>query len=214
MDHKNLEYFMKVQKLNQRQACWALYLSRLDFTLKHVPGTKMGKADGLSRRPDWKVGVEKDNKNQVFIKDCWLHSLQEVVIEGLEVDIVKKIKKVRDKDEEVVRVVEEIKKVGVKVLQGDEQQIEEDLVLKEGKVYVLKDKELRIEIIRLYYDMPAAGHGGRQKMVELVMRNYWWPGVTRDVGKYMEGCDLCQRMKNRMEELAEKLKLSKVPQKM
>ena len=80
----------------------------------------MGKADGLSRRPDWKVGVEKDNKNQVFIKDCWLHSLQEVVIEGLEVDIVKKIKKVRDKDEEVVRVVEEIKKVGVKVLQGDE----------------------------------------------------------------------------------------------
>ena len=80
----------------------------------------MGKIDGLSRRPDWKVDVEKDNENQVFIKNCWLHSLQEVVIEGLEVDIVKKIKKVRDKDEEVVRVVEEIKKVGVKVLQGDE----------------------------------------------------------------------------------------------
>ena len=29
----------------------------------------MGKIDGLSRRPDWKVGVEKDNNNQVFIKD-------------------------------------------------------------------------------------------------------------------------------------------------
>ena len=29
----------------------------------------MGKVDGLSRRPDWKVGVEKDNNNQVFIKD-------------------------------------------------------------------------------------------------------------------------------------------------
>ena len=44
-------------------------------------------------------------------------------------------------------------------------------------------------------------------------RNYWWPGVTRDVGKYVEGCNLCQRMKNRMEELAEKLKLSEVPKK-
>ena len=44
-DHKNLEYFMKAQKLNQRQAHWALYLSRFDFTLKHVPGTKMGKTD-------------------------------------------------------------------------------------------------------------------------------------------------------------------------
>ena len=47
-DHKNLEYFMKVQKLNRRQARWALYLSRFDFILKHVAGTKMGKVDGLS----------------------------------------------------------------------------------------------------------------------------------------------------------------------
>jgi len=80
-------------------------LSRFDFTLKHVSGIKMGKGDGLSRRLDWKVGVEKDNDNQVFIKDCWLCSLQEVVIEGPEVDIVEKIKKARSKNEEVVRVV-------------------------------------------------------------------------------------------------------------
>jgi len=48
-DHKNLEYFMKAQKLNHRQAQWVLYLLRFDFTLKHVPGTKMRKVDGLSR---------------------------------------------------------------------------------------------------------------------------------------------------------------------
>jgi len=30
---------------------------------------RIGKVDGLSRRPDWKVGIEKNNKNQVFIKD-------------------------------------------------------------------------------------------------------------------------------------------------
>ena len=52
MDHKNLEYFMKAQKLNQRQAQWALYLSRFNFTLKHVLGTRIGKMDGLSRRLD------------------------------------------------------------------------------------------------------------------------------------------------------------------
>ena len=38
--------------------------------------------------------------------------------------------------------------------------------------------------------------------------------MTRDVGKYVKGCDLCQRMKNRTEEPAGKLKLSEVPQKM
>ena len=69
IDHKNLEYFMKAQKLNQRQVRWALYLSRFDFMLKHVLGTRMEKADRLSRRLDWKVGVEKDNKDYVLIKD-------------------------------------------------------------------------------------------------------------------------------------------------
>ena len=49
--------------------------------------------------------------------------------------------------------------------------------------------------------------------MELVTRNYWWPGVTRDVGRYVEGCDLYQRMKNRTEEVAGQLKLSEVPEK-
>ena len=50
-------------------------------------------------------------------------------------------------------------------------------------------------------------------MVELVTRNYWWPGVTRDVERYVKEYNLCQRMKNRTKKLAEKLKLSEVPEK-
>ena len=199
--------------MNRRQARWALYLSRFDFTLKHVAKAKMEKVDRLSRRSDWKVGVDKDNENQVFIKDNWIRSMYEVVVEGPEVDMLEKIKRARSKDEDVVRVVEEMKKGGVRELCRNEWQIEGDLVLKEGKVYVPKDEELRAEVIQLHHDVPAAGHGGRWKTVELVMRNYWWLGVTRDVGKYVEGCDLCQRMKNRTKEPAEKLKLSEVPQK-
>ena len=51
-DYKNLEYFMCSQKLNRRQAQWALFLFCFDFKLVHVPSTKIGKADGLSRQPD------------------------------------------------------------------------------------------------------------------------------------------------------------------
>ena len=160
-DHKNLEYFMKAQKLNKRQARWALYLSWFEFTLKHVAGSKMGKTDGLSRRVDWKLGVDKDNENQVFIKDNWIRSMYEVVVEEPEVDLLEKIKKARSKDEDVIRVVEEMMKMGVKELRGNKWKIEEDLVLKEGKVYVPKDEELRAEVIWLHHDVPAAGHGGR-----------------------------------------------------
>ena len=45
-------------------------------------------------------------------------------------------------------------------------------------------------------------------------RNYWWPEVTKDVGRYIEGCNMCQRMKNRTEVPAVKLKLSEMPKKL
>jgi len=106
-----------------------------------------------------------------------------------------------------------MKRAKVKELRGEEWKIEGELVLKEEKVYVPRNKELRAEVIRLHHNVLAVGHGGRWKMVDLVTRNYWWPGITRDVGRYVEGCNLCQRMKNRMEEVAGKLKLSEVPEK-
>ena len=61
--------------------------------------------------------------------------------------MIEKIKKTKSKNEEVVRVVEEMKKVEVRVLRDDKQQIDRELVLKEEKVYISKDKELRINII-------------------------------------------------------------------
>ena len=57
--------------------------------------------------------------------------------------------------------MEEIKKIGVKVVRREEWQLEEDLVLKEEKVYVPKGKELRVEIIWLHYDMLIAGYRGK-----------------------------------------------------
>jgi len=54
-----------------------------------------------------------------------------------------------------------MKKVEVKVLQGDEWQIERNLVLKEEKVYILKDKKLRVEILQLHHDMPVARYKRR-----------------------------------------------------
>ena len=105
-----------------------------------------------------------------------------------------------------------MKKAGVKMLRDEEWQIEERLVLKEERVYVPKDEKLRIEIIQLHHDMPIAGHRGQWKTVELVTRNYWWPGVTKEVKQYMERCDQCQRMKNRAEMLAGKLRPNKVPE--
>ena len=47
----------------------------------------------------------------------------------------------------------------------------------------------------------------------MVSRNYWWLGVTKEVGKYIEGCDACQRYKNRSEAPAGKLMPNTIPEK-
>ena len=80
-DHKNLEYFIKVQKLNQRQARQTLYLSRFSFTLKHVLGSKIEKANSLNKRPDQEIGVKKDNEDKTLVKLEWLEVRRLEVVE-------------------------------------------------------------------------------------------------------------------------------------
>ena len=173
-DHKNLEYFMKVQKLNRRQARQALYLSRFNFMLKHILGSKMGKADSLSRRPDQKVGVEKDNEDKILVKPKQLEVRKTETVEIIvnKVDLLEEVRKSKVKKNEVVKVVEEIKRTGVKMLRDEEQREVKGIMYKEGKVYVPKDDKLRTEIIRLYHDMPVGGHEGQWKTVELVTQNF------------------------------------------
>jgi len=151
--------------------------------LKHIPGAKMGKADSLSRRLDWKIGVKRDNEDETLVKKEWLENRRmekvEVIVEG--VDLLERVRKSKVKNNEVVKAVEEMKRVGVKVLRDEEWREVDGIMYKEGKVYVPKDDMLRAEIIRLHHDTPVGGHRGQWKMVELVTQNFWWPEVTREV---------------------------------
>ena len=74
--------------------------------------------------------------------------------------------------------------------------VEQGLILFQGKVYVPKDEGNRRDIVKTYHDSLPAGHPGRWKTYELVSRNYWWPGMSSFVEKYVSGCDTCVRTKN------------------
>ena len=71
----------------------------------------MGKANSLSRRLDWEVGVERDNKDEMLVKKEWLENRRtekvKVIVEG--VDLLEKIRQSRVRDDEVVKAVEEMK---------------------------------------------------------------------------------------------------------
>uniref|UniRef100_A0A673Z7X0 Gypsy retrotransposon integrase-like protein 1 n=1 Tax=Salmo trutta TaxID=8032 RepID=A0A673Z7X0_SALTR len=51
-DHRNLEYIRAARRLNPRQARWAMFFTRFNFTLSYIPGSRNRKADALSRLYD------------------------------------------------------------------------------------------------------------------------------------------------------------------
>jgi len=90
--------------------------------LKHVPGSKMGKANSLSRRLDWEVEVDKDNKDETLVKLEWLEVRKteavEIIVDG--VDLLEEVRKSKVKDDEVVKTVKEMKQAEVKMLRDKE----------------------------------------------------------------------------------------------
>jgi len=83
----------------------------------------------------------------------------EIVIETM--DLLEKIKKSNAEDNEIIKAVEEIKQAGVKMLRDEEWQEKDRLILRNRKIYVLKNKKLRAEIIWLYYNILVGKHKGQ-----------------------------------------------------
>jgi len=102
----------------------------------------------------WGLDFRLNNINYI----CWYYSSPIIIISLYWTSETLLSSIARSKNKKVVRVVAEIKKVEVKVLREDKWQIEEDLVLKEEKIYVLNSEKLRTEIIWLYHNVPVAEH--------------------------------------------------------
>jgi len=101
--------------------------------------------------------VKRDNEDQTLIKLKWIREIETIVEEG---DLRERIKRAQERDGRVVKAVEELKKAGVKTLRDKEWEIDNRVVLKEGRIYV-PEGELRGEVIWLYHDTPVGGYGGR-----------------------------------------------------
>ena len=151
----------------------------------------------------------------MLVKPKWLEVRKtekvEVIIE--KVDLLEKVRWLKVKDNEVVKAVEEMKQAWIKMLRDKEWREINGIMYKERKIYMPKDNILKAEIIRLYHNTPVGEHGGQQKTVELVTRNFWWPGVMKEVKRYIKECNSCQRNKNCTEQPAGKLMPNSIPEK-
>src|SRR5258708_1307161 len=96
-------------------------------------------------------------------------------------------------------------------LRSDEWMCTEGVVLYQGKVYVPDNPQLHHNLVHAHHSATVTGHPGCWKMLELVSWNYWWPGLSRYVTKFVAGCDTCNWTKTFPTQKVGKLIPNKVP---
>ena len=159
-----------------------------DFVLQHIPGKMNMKADILSRKDQ--VNTKEDNKDVQLLKDeMWTRkTMVKITMLGRKVmmeksNIIKKIRKNNTREKEVTQALG--KKDGLAW--------EEDgMAYMEGRIYMPNNKKLREEILKEHHDLADIGHLGQYRMLELLKRTYWWPGLKEDIKKYVQECLKCQ----------------------
>jgi len=72
---------------------------------------------------------------------------------------------------------------------------EDGVVYMEGRINVPNNKRNREEILKENHDSVNVEHPRQYRMLELLKRTYLWPGLKKDVKKYVQGCFKCQQNK-------------------
>ncbi|GFW28551.1 retrovirus-related Pol polyprotein from transposon 17.6 [Trichonephila clavipes] len=176
-DHHSLCWLMNLKDPSGRLARWALRLQEHDFDVKYKTGKKHSDADALSRNP---VEEETETSDKFLAVTT---SMNLAVEQKKDQDLAKlKLLSNSSKNEEF-RFIDGI--LCRKNFDPD------------GKLWLpVIPKHLRADILRHFHDAPTAGHLGFAKTYDSIRKRFYWPGMYRNVVRYVMHCRECQRRKS------------------
>ncbi|XP_067620077.1 uncharacterized protein [Eurosta solidaginis] len=187
-DHLALKWLNAIDSPTGRIARWALELQQYSFDVQYRKGKLNVVADALSRQPmDEQLATLTVEQGKDECK--WLKA---------------KITEVRKAPEKFPDYVIEDGKLYRRI----ESQVDgEDAVPWKLCVPTPQRRRVLAEI----HDTPSAGHMGVRKSIARATTRYYWPGMFRDVRKYVQQCHGCQVYKPSQQQAAGKM-LTKIPE--
>src|SRR5258708_20694122 len=121
-----------------------------------------------------------------------LRAMEAITLEGKEACFMEWIRWSAQYDNPMVKA---LKALDVGELHSDEWTCTGGVVMYRGRVYVLDNPQLHHNLVHAHHGAMVTGHPRQWKMLELVSWNYWWPGLSRYVTKFVTGCNACNQMK-------------------
>jgi len=168
-DHQSLKWLQKLDAPTGRLGRWAFELQQFDIEIKYRKGALNRVADALSRQP---VTAAANTPRKCGWYHRLLRAVQEAPQEYPDFEI---------RNGKLYRHV-------LHTLDFQETPAEG-----QWKECVAKDR--RPEILRANHDEATAGHLGIAKTIARVARHYFWPGMFREVARYVRNCEVCLRHK-------------------
>ncbi|KAF8750946.1 hypothetical protein RHS01_09004 [Rhizoctonia solani] len=188
-DHRNLEYWMQAQTFNRRHARWRIFLSDFNFEIHYCPGKQSGKPDALSRRLDY---TDSPQEPEIMLPAEVFANTSEAELE-IVTEIQGKLKEDPSLEPIIQFLSEDADNAPLSIRKAyRDYDWEEDLLWYQGKLVVPDLEILKECLLREFHDSPLAGHPGQQRTLELLSRNYWWPGMKSSAKEWVECCPTCQ----------------------
>ena len=199
-DHRALEYFMSTKKLSARQARWMEFLSRYHFLIRFRPGKQNILTDALSRRQedtDSQNQVKDKTRSQAMLKpDCLDAGILEemhkpVVVAALEerksLDLIDQILHAN----RTSKAYNNYRKQAACGLGG--WSAANGLLRHKERLLVPEDNNLRTDLLKEIHKQKLMAHPGRSKTQRMISARYFWPGMTKDIRRYIANCHACTR---------------------
>ena len=189
---------MTSKDLTRRQARWAQMLSKFNFKIMYQTGPRNAKADALTRLPN-AVPSDPDDVRTKYQHQTILTPDRLEIMTGDPID--------DSLHEEVVaanKLDQDCLDIGKTINEGNTNwkglslrgcKVVDGVLYRHATVWVPKNMDLLVPLIREAHDPPACGHPGVHRTVELLQRNYYWPNMRLEVGQYIRNCYGCQRSK-------------------
>ncbi|QRW19694.1 Retrotransposable element Tf2 protein [Rhizoctonia solani] len=192
-DHWNLEYWKESRTFNHHHARWHLLLAGYNFQIVYCPGKQLGKPDTLSRCANH---ANIPPANQTMLLEPVFANVALVLLEK---ELQHQIESSLDQDEsleEILQFLQNKSKALPSIKRAfKDYKMEAGLLFYQGRIVVPDIGMLRTDLLCIFHNSPLAGHPGRQCTLELVSRNYYWPGIRADTYWHVDSCETCQRIR-------------------